>query len=571
MARSLGLPARTVSGLAHSGSTFGGHAWVEVWVGEWIELDPTWGTDFVDATHIRNNSSALVTSAALNLIDVEILEANRMVAEFQKTPKALAEHLIKVMPEGDRSDLEAAIDLETLTDEYMGAGAWKGLNESERDQMSSAYRRVLGEILDGYREADPTPNDMRLLHVEVKDDRAEALCLDARDDMLVRLRFRQREGAWHLVEVVQVDTGLHIAAEMTAPSIQSIEAARAGRKEAPAGLSDFVRAVLLFESDPAKSAEIIERGLKAKPGDQNLRYLKALALMASDKKDESLKLLAELANEQPAHAHAVFTLAGQTADTQPAAAIELYKKYTSLEPFDPRGYRELAVLYENNQQIALAEANYRKQIVTDTVDVSGYLSLIRLLALNDRIPEIAPVMVEADRYVGTDEDLMATVLDDLYEYADLDDAQKLADSEPQRMRTSVGANLALANIYLRDDRPREALTFINRAVQIDPKVAEAHISLSEAYIKLSRLPDALKAANHAVSLDQNNAWAHRQRARVLARLGRTKEAISAIEKALELDPESVEFIKLDPELKSLKKIPAFQKLLQDHKTPNDPK
>ncbi|MGH9966323.1 MAG: transglutaminase domain-containing protein, partial [Pyrinomonadaceae bacterium] len=63
MARSLGLPARIVSGLAYGGTSFGGHAWVEVWVGRWIELDPTWGTDFVDATHIRNDSSALLTYA----------------------------------------------------------------------------------------------------------------------------------------------------------------------------------------------------------------------------------------------------------------------------------------------------------------------------------------------------------------------------------------------------------------------------------------------------------------------------------------------------------------------------
>ncbi|HEU5237131.1 MAG TPA: transglutaminase domain-containing protein, partial [Pyrinomonadaceae bacterium] len=61
MARSLGLPARTVSGLAHSGSAFGGHAWVEVFIGQWIELDPTFGTDFVDATHIRDTTGGLLT------------------------------------------------------------------------------------------------------------------------------------------------------------------------------------------------------------------------------------------------------------------------------------------------------------------------------------------------------------------------------------------------------------------------------------------------------------------------------------------------------------------------------
>src|ERR1041385_4515814 len=42
MARSLGLPARIVSGLAYSGNSFGGHAWVEVWAGKCSELDPSW-------------------------------------------------------------------------------------------------------------------------------------------------------------------------------------------------------------------------------------------------------------------------------------------------------------------------------------------------------------------------------------------------------------------------------------------------------------------------------------------------------------------------------------------------
>src|ERR1051325_226500 len=98
MARSLGLPARIVSGLAYSGDSFGGHAWVEVWAGRWIELDPTWGTHFVDATHIRNTSSSLVTSAALNLLDFEVLEARRSVTDYQKTARALTEHLLKAIP-----------------------------------------------------------------------------------------------------------------------------------------------------------------------------------------------------------------------------------------------------------------------------------------------------------------------------------------------------------------------------------------------------------------------------------------------------------------------------------------
>ena len=117
-----------------SGNSFGGHAWVEVWVGKWVELDPTWGTDFVDATHIRDSSNALVTSAALNLIDMEVLEAKRNVAEFQKSAKALAQHLSKAIPTAARSDIEATIDLPVLTDEFMGQGAWSKMNDGEKEQ-----------------------------------------------------------------------------------------------------------------------------------------------------------------------------------------------------------------------------------------------------------------------------------------------------------------------------------------------------------------------------------------------------------------------------------------------------
>jgi len=57
LARAIGLPAREVSGLVYLGSAeeslFGWHAWVEVWIGCWHEMDPSWGEDAVNATHVR--------------------------------------------------------------------------------------------------------------------------------------------------------------------------------------------------------------------------------------------------------------------------------------------------------------------------------------------------------------------------------------------------------------------------------------------------------------------------------------------------------------------------------------
>ena len=57
MARASGIPCRSVRGLVYLGDddqAFGLHAWNEVVMrGVWVPVDPTWGQNVVDATHIR--------------------------------------------------------------------------------------------------------------------------------------------------------------------------------------------------------------------------------------------------------------------------------------------------------------------------------------------------------------------------------------------------------------------------------------------------------------------------------------------------------------------------------------
>jgi transglutaminase-like putative cysteine protease len=53
LARALGLPARTAVGLVHIRGSFYYHAWPEVWLGEWVAVDPTLGQYPADASHLR--------------------------------------------------------------------------------------------------------------------------------------------------------------------------------------------------------------------------------------------------------------------------------------------------------------------------------------------------------------------------------------------------------------------------------------------------------------------------------------------------------------------------------------
>lgn len=53
LARSVGIPTRLISGLVYWKGGFYYHAWAESYVGQWVPVDATLDTDFVDATHIK--------------------------------------------------------------------------------------------------------------------------------------------------------------------------------------------------------------------------------------------------------------------------------------------------------------------------------------------------------------------------------------------------------------------------------------------------------------------------------------------------------------------------------------
>ncbi len=55
LCRAAGIPARQVVGIGYSPRMkgFGYHAWGEVYLGKWVAMDPTWGENLADATHVK--------------------------------------------------------------------------------------------------------------------------------------------------------------------------------------------------------------------------------------------------------------------------------------------------------------------------------------------------------------------------------------------------------------------------------------------------------------------------------------------------------------------------------------
>jgi len=60
LARAVGLPARTVTGVMYVAGAFHYHAWAEVYLSEWVAVDPTYGQFPADAGHLRLAVGGLV-------------------------------------------------------------------------------------------------------------------------------------------------------------------------------------------------------------------------------------------------------------------------------------------------------------------------------------------------------------------------------------------------------------------------------------------------------------------------------------------------------------------------------
>ena len=68
LARAAGLPAREVAGLVYVQGTQPGfyfHQWAKVWVGKWIDVDPTFNQPLADVTHIKLAEGDLFEQAKL--------------------------------------------------------------------------------------------------------------------------------------------------------------------------------------------------------------------------------------------------------------------------------------------------------------------------------------------------------------------------------------------------------------------------------------------------------------------------------------------------------------------------
>jgi len=80
LARAAGLPARVAAGVVYLDSAFYYHAWSEVWLGQWVSVDPVFRQFPADATHIKFVEGGPEEQTALlkiiGRVEIEVVEDN---------------------------------------------------------------------------------------------------------------------------------------------------------------------------------------------------------------------------------------------------------------------------------------------------------------------------------------------------------------------------------------------------------------------------------------------------------------------------------------------------------------
>ena len=95
----------------------------------------------------------------------------------------------------------------------------------------------------------------------------------------------------------------------------------------------------------------------------------------------------------------------------------------------------------------------------------------------------------------------------------------------------------LADIYQLSDNPRLAKESVQKALELDNELAEAHNSLAELLYRFDRdWAGSEREFKRALELDSNYAPAHHWYSMYLAFLGRRQQALAEAQKAYELDP-----------------------------------
>jgi TolB-like protein/Tfp pilus assembly protein PilF len=190
--------------------------------------------------------------------------------------------------------------------------------------------------------------------------------------------------------------------------------------------------------------------------------------------------------------------------------------------------------YDRELQDVLALQSEVAQAIAEKVKVSiTGQERARLIAARRVAPEVY------ESYVKGSNDPQYTKAQIEQRIADFQDAIRMDPTFAPAYVGLAGTYISYQDIFVgapsSEIRPK-ATSAARKALDLDPKLAEAHAILAEMYQKQWKWAESEEEYKRALELKPNDASAHRGFAYWLACHGRTQEALAWVERGRELDP-----------------------------------
>ena len=190
--------------------------------------------------------------------------------------------------------------------------------------------------------------------------------------------------------------------------------------------------------------------------------------------------------------------------------------------------------YDRELQDVLGLQSEVAQAIAEKVKVSiTGQERARLVAARQVAPEVY------ESYVKGSNDPQYTKAQIEQRIADFQDAIRMDPTFAPAYVGLAGTYISYQDIFVgappSEIRPK-ATSAARKALELDPKLAEAHAILAEMYQKQWKWAESEEEYKRALELKPNDASAHRGFAYWLACQGRTLEALAWVERGRELDP-----------------------------------
>ena len=281
----------------------------------------------------------------------------------------------------------------------------------------------------------------------------------------------------------------------------------------------------------AKAAAVLEQGLKVSPSMASASALLGISQFEMGEYEKARPYLEASLRANPNDHNAQMFLARDLAKSDPDSATVYLKKLLTVDPNNQELWYLLAKIHMTLSEQALKQMN--------RVDPNSVLSHQLSAEVMESMNNFDGAVIELQKAVDLDPKKSGThyLLGDAYwSLSQWDAAAQQFEAELGLQPGNCSARWKIANIILqKNGDAEEALTGLNRALELCPGLVEAKLDRAKALIGLNRNEEAVRDLQDAELIHPDDASIHFLLAKVYRKAGKTTKAQREMDAFSKLD------------------------------------